>query len=68
VEEDVAAELTAVGSCEWHVVISCVIFWVAGVSRTLLAGGDRVVDCRQQCLMEKGFWIGKMLQGVCWLE
>lgn len=44
-EEDVAAELAAVGSCEWHVVISCVMVWVLDLARMLLAGGDKMVNC-----------------------
>lgn len=53
-EEDVAAELAAMGGCEWHIVWSCVVVLGAGVAWMLLAGGDRMMDCCQQRLMRTG--------------
>ena len=54
-EEDVAAELAAVGGCEWHIVWSCVMVRGVCVVWMWLAEGDGMIECCRQRLMRNGY-------------
>jgi len=56
VEEHVAADLAAVGCCEWHVDLGKVCALMNVVIEVLLDGSDSWLSADNSAAMGSGFW------------